>query len=1810
MPRSAFDSVGAQRAYDRQNRTGPIIPVNRNEFAAEDLIVAWYAPNAKGVAWPDKPVRYEPQWPTDPLRIIIASELGSEINGQPVLDPSVYPSMHIYRQPDRTLAGFNPNDEHALLAPANSSSGLNALFALRSDLNATSDPYVLLKYWDDQDQQWAFVVYRVDATGLGFDSLTYPGTAGHKVNPPYPLRLLGPCPETMTDASEPFWQDYSGAVWARSAGAMRVRYFYPLRVDFDYDLDGNGSPNAEPGACVPWLHLLSGTPGEPFPVDYTIAWPENVPVLQVGETLLTPKRGLPNIVNQAAAEIVFDELDPDSELPDVSLAQMIDPLSPRSVPLDALPGDVANTNVAGKLELTGNTAGTIKLPINIRKRVSFDPIAQTLSFKGSLDDFGAGEPLLLLNVMSARERDMLLALSSNSNYLTAVEDLYDLTRNPRQIDLNPRDGHPDKALLIGLNDNDADGVPEAFRVLGVPGALTAGSATGTGYLTLAFNNHQSLSPLPVSLHVIRVDCGPFQGDIKAIESDNVFDEQLTLRHSGDFSGDPDRLAFQWFSHPDVDGTPPPPPPDPDTGQLGGWTDMSAETGESPSLGLVEVTIEGANLRTLSDNWYFVRYRGYPVCDNMNTFSALAGSPGGTPTQPVAQLGEGWIKRVVRGLNPFDARVRDFHASPTNTYSSMLVQLGERYEGDVAFNNDPANLNQIGLIEAYETVLRRGLSLTTQGTPPVDYAPANNQLLLVTSRIADFYMLLGNEAYADAADPTIALGTDSALGSLAPAIFPFQNQLPSLLEEELALLRGRDNAGAPTTVRPVYNRLFWNFTSGDGEVAYAQAYNITDQDSDGFINELDARIMFPQGHGDAWGHYLTAMTSYYRLFRDPYFTWIPRAESVLVAGVPVLVDFLDERKFAAAAAAKAKAGAEIVDLTYRKNYTEDPTRQWRGYKDANTSRAWGVDEWARRAGQGAYFDWLAANAIVPAEDTEFDPAQDHPIQKVDRQTVHELADIASQFAQIQIQLDKADRGLNPLGLAKGVVPFDIDPSLIDSGMTHFDQVYERAIGAMENALRVFNHANLLSQALRRNQDSTTNLANNAQDQERDFRNRLIEIFGYPYSDDIGPTGTYPSGYEGPDLYHYMYVDRSELTGTHGSIPGSTAQLFESYFIQLPGIGFFIPATQLEIPSPLAPFEDEVMVVEYEFSLDGTGIFSKPASWVGRRRAPGEIQMAISDLLQNRARFQEAIVDHDNLLRKITDAADLLEAQHDLNAEEIRILNAERDTVHGLNITIATAKTAASLANAAASTFDNLGGDLAECFPKTVGLANDVTSAARCALRQTFAVVGGISRAGAVVADGVGNFAEVAKQNAEKQYAIELETERNEFEVIQRVKELEQLIREEAGLRLEMYIMKEVVEQSAGNYLAKMAQGYRVLEELIAFRKRAAAETQTHRYQDMAFRIFRNDALQKYRAQFDMAARYAYLAATAYDYETNMLGSTGAAGRRFLTDIVRHRSLGQVIDGEPVAGSRGLADPLARMRQNFNVLRGQLGFNNPQTETNRFSLRAEHFRLRDASDAEWREVLERHRVTNLWDVPEFRIYARPFAPEFAGPQPGLIIPFSTTVTFGMNYFGWPLGGGDSAYDPTNFATKVRSVGVWFKNYDGAGLSNTPRIYLVPVGMDMLRAPNAFNFETRDWRVIDQKLPVPFPIGASDLNDPSWIPLHDSLNEDFGGIRRFSSFRAYHDSGNFDPSETTTESRLIGRSVWNTRWVLIIPGGTLLANPNQGLDTFIRGQGGDGNGISDILLYFQTYAFSGNLVMTAEVEQVLFGTEDAAHLESNHD
>jgi len=238
--------------------------------------------------------------------------------------------------------------------------------------------------------------------------------------------------------------------------------------------------------------------------------------------------------------------------------------------------------------------------------------------------------------------------------------------------------------------------------------------------------------------------------------------------------------------------------------------------------------EGADVQALSDNWLIARYRA----NKSDHASYVDGGGWSRWTEPA--LAEGWIKRVLAGINPFAQRVTDLFNNRIDSNVSILTQAGGRWEGDVALNLE--SINDYGLIEIYETVLRRGKMLSINAG--INYGPANDALLLAAGYLNDLYSMVGNEAWADAANPTIGIGTkDNTYGDVATALFAFKGQVPTLLDEELALLRGRDDFLVPgVEVGPVYNRMFWNYTRGidSGEVIYALNYNIQ-EDNDGEIN---------------------------------------------------------------------------------------------------------------------------------------------------------------------------------------------------------------------------------------------------------------------------------------------------------------------------------------------------------------------------------------------------------------------------------------------------------------------------------------------------------------------------------------------------------------------------------------------------------------------------------------------------------------------------------------------------------------------------------------------------------------------------------------------------------------------------------------------------------------------------------------------------------------------------------------------------------------------------------------------------------------
>jgi hypothetical protein len=106
-----------------------------------------------------------------------------------------------------------------------------------------------------------------------------------------------------------------------------------------------------------------------------------------------------------------------------------------------------------------------------------------------------------------------------------------------------------------------------------------------------------------------------------------------------------------------------------------------ELGDTPGAakGKVRHIVEGSNIRTLSDNYYIMRYRA------LNSSNAAFQSNGGWSKWVSPQLAEGWIKRALAGISPFRQRITDLFNNPVDTDVSLVMQAGQRWEGDIALN---------------------------------------------------------------------------------------------------------------------------------------------------------------------------------------------------------------------------------------------------------------------------------------------------------------------------------------------------------------------------------------------------------------------------------------------------------------------------------------------------------------------------------------------------------------------------------------------------------------------------------------------------------------------------------------------------------------------------------------------------------------------------------------------------------------------------------------------------------------------------------------------------------------------------------------------------------------------------------------------------------------------------------------------------------------------------------------------------------------------------------------------------------------------
>ena len=1851
---------------------GAIIPVNALS-GKNQLSVWWFKKVSFPAATKLEPfyvpaiaARYVVNWPENPQELVIASLKGLE---NPALT-SVQTSGSIYRQPDPALPGYNPNEEHGLLIDGN-------VFALRDDLNlaTSSDPFVLLQYTDAADRRPAMRVAKVVRETATYP-LVYNQIAGWPLTPPLPLALLplpkradktvrneevavagdtlplltnGEAPPGFIAAYDKFtFEDRKGTHWlfrgphlgevaAGQQPSFGMKFYYNQRADFDFPAL---ALNAQPalGSIQPFIADIGS--GSSVTLTYQPKWPDDpslpvaqrsvVPELAMAETLGKQKAsatnggGLPQVLGQTSAQVLYQQ----------SLAMKLnaesvalhDPIRAKESPMDKLPPGVRTSDYAGKTYFQG-------LPPNLQNRFYYDAVQKTLVLIGQFVDEEATLDYFNLNQLSTRDVADLKALlpagaaaADTTKWTTAIDGLSTTLETFRESKDAPGTYVVAKSGKVKAGQEVADrkvAVKERSDITdpdtAVAGYALSSTGGGTGYVTLVFGNGKAFTDPgdPVQMQIIKVVPDLYPGDLKVLLSSNPLDEKVTVRHSGDYGGQPENFEFRYrYAFNDSSGQAPARPLnnsdtvpdfpawiDPDSApfSLGG----SILVGADPSAVLSNPAVLMGDVNfTMS---YRLKKDGQAVDAGWSVWTSPASV-------------EGWIKRVLAKITPFNQRMTDLYSNSINTDVSMLTQAGTRWEGDIALNME--NINDAGLIEIYETVLNRGKGFTINSA--LDTASTNNALILAAGYLNDLYTILGNEAYADAANPTISVDDKDSVTEVNTSRFAFEGQVASSLDEELALLRGRDDFNAQGTAgAPAYNRLWWNYTRGinSGEALYAVNYNISEKSgsstANGIVDAADAYRMFPQGHGDAYGHYLTALKGYYKLLTHPYFTWRPSAETVTVLGVPVSVDYKDERKFAAAAANVGRTAQQILGLVHRQNYKDDPNAGWSQFRDGKENsktgvvRRQGLDETASRSTQGALFHWIVGNAMLPDVD---DDSNHSGVQIVDRTTVPELNELPSLALSYQTTMDSANARLNPLGLAPGAIAFDLDPYFNNSlgqeladptvvGKSHYEQISVRALQALNNAAGSFNQAATMTRLLRNQENQISDEQTAIQSEESAYTRELLDIYGSPYAGDIGPGKIYPQGYAEPDYERWAIIDRP-LDWIDTTKPVTVTYRYPVQYQTFTGGAIDEIFTSYEGGDKDGDGKPDTVAKTFQVTPNQWAQFADvvgPGPALGKRPYTGALQDALVEAQLAQVALLAARDDLDGLGKRFYRQKEVFKGLVKMHSNQQSTLDSNGASLVLNNTAAAVLETISDVFEVGAASADKLGNVAAEFLPRSVGLANDVTSAGRGAIEAigTATNVGFLSNAAAARAAArllqatVGGAIELARDSK----LMSLGFTQDE---LQAAYEFEQTYRELIGMHTRFTELTTAYATAT-----QKIQNLRVAGETIrlrreTMRRRAAAVINGYRTKDLTFRTFRNEALVQYRTLFDLASRYSYLAAKSYDYETGLLGTP--QGQAVVNRIVASRSLGDLTGGVPKAttstlGDAGLAGTMAQLNADFAVAEGRLGINNPDHYNTLFSLRQELFRLLpptttepNSADDPWRQTLEQHIVPNVMSDPQVAAYCRGLAKPDGSPVPGFIIPFSTTIESGKNFFGLALAAGDHAYSPSSFATKIAAVGLAFPGYVGMvdgestgsnSLSATPFAYLIPCGTDFMRAPLGDTGTIRSWQVTDQALPLPFNLGGSDFNDAQFFGANGTLSEQPWVIRKHQAFRAVGDPSLFGEGDIPivySNARLIGRSAWNSQWKIVIPAISLLADEQQGMSNFAAS-------VNDIKLFLRTYSHSGN-------------------------
>jgi hypothetical protein len=635
----------------------------------------------------------------------------------------------------------------------------------------------------------------------------------------------------------------------------------------------------------------------------------------------------------------------------------------------------------------------------------------------------------------------------------------------------------------------------------------------------------------------------------------------------------------------------------------------------------------------------------------------------------------------------------------------------------------------------------------------------------------------------------------------------------------------------------------------------------------------------------------------------------------------------------------------------------------------------------------------------------------------------------------------------------------------------------------------------------------------------------------------------------------------------------------------------------------------------FNLGPNGFFGKPAGWTSTRATVGTIQQSISSLIAAQDKLRNDLAGAVSDKQALDKAMQVFLVQS--NAAWLTLSNQDQS----LNIQQDINQAQADFANEnagfsyAEATLNQVDEVIQSFIPKSLifGVADggDLMAPAAAAAN----IISQAAMQPFMIADLIESVLTQNKVVSDEQNLTTLQQQMNQLNFDQTLQnQVLNLASLEGTVQNQLTTINQdlrSLSDAQGAYSTQVSSGQQIQQQRLTYRQHAAALTQQYRTQDAAFLLFQNEDLQRYKTLFNLAAEYAYMAANAYDYETGLLNTE--QGQALLNQIVSSQALGVVQDGQPQfagseSGDPGISSALAEMYADWSVLKGRLGFNNPDGYGTTVSLRTENYRILPTSDGDnnWADVLQQGLMPNILADSDVERYCMQIDDGSGLPVPGIVLTFGTVIGEGLNLFGQPLAAGDHDFSASSFATKIFAVGVDFDGYIGMdnpigtgavtnsatapnALAATPYIYLIPVGVDSMRTPPLGDASgVRTWNVDDLAVPLPFNVSANDFASNPMYTSANSLSEPLFTVRKHQAFRPvsttaafntsiYGANGALEPSQYTNK-RLIGRSVWNSKWKLVIPGNTLLSDPNQGLSRFI-------NSVKDVKLYFVTYSYSGN-------------------------